>query len=55
VYQITDERAVEVPVTTGRKVGNSVEITGGLKEGDKIIGKVDEDIKNGSKVALSKK
>ena len=55
VYQITDDRAVEVAVTTGRKVGNSVEITGGLKEGDKVIGKVDEQIKNGSKVALSKK
>jgi RND family efflux transporter MFP subunit len=55
VYQIADDRAVEVAVTTGRKVGNSVEITGGLKEGDKVIGKVDGQIKNGSKVTLSKK
>ncbi len=55
VYQIADDRAVEVGVTTGRKVGNSVEITGGLKEGDKVIGKPDEHIKNGSKIALSKK
>ena len=55
VYQIADDRAVEVPVTTGRKVGNAVEITGGLKEGDKVIGKVDEQIKNGSKVTVSKK
>lgn len=55
LYQIVDDRAVEVPVTTGRKVGNSVEITGGLKEGDKVIGKVDEQIKNGSKVTLGKK
>lgn len=55
VYQVADDRAVEVAVTTGRKVGNSVEITGGLKEGDKVIGKLDAHIKNGSKVALSKK
>lgn len=55
VYQVADDRAVEVAVTTGRKVGNSVEITGGLKEGDKVIGKLDAQIKNGSKVALSKK
>ncbi len=55
VYQISNDRAAEVPVTTGRKVGNFIEITGGLKEGDKVIGKVDEQIKNGSKVILSKK
>jgi RND family efflux transporter MFP subunit len=55
VYQITNDRAVEIPVTTGRKVGNSVEITGGLKEGDKVIGKADEQIKSGSKVILGKK
>jgi RND family efflux transporter MFP subunit len=55
VYQVNDDRAVEVAVTTGRKVGNSIEITGGLKEGDKVIGKVDEQIKNGTKVALGKK
>jgi HlyD family secretion protein len=55
VYQVNDDRAVEVAVTTGRKVGNSIEITGGLKEGDKVIGKVDEQIENGTKVALGKK
>jgi RND family efflux transporter MFP subunit len=55
VYQIADDRAVETPVTTGRKVGNSMEITGGLKEGDKVIGKADEQIKSGSKVILGKK
>ena len=55
VYQIAGDRAVEAPVTTGRKASNFVEITGGLKEGDKVIGKVDQHIKNGSKVTLSKK
>ena len=55
VYQVNDDRAVELAVTTGRKVGNSIEITSGLKEGDKVISKVDEQIKNGTKVALGKK
>jgi HlyD family secretion protein len=55
VFQINNDRAVEIPVTTGRTVGSAIEITGGLKEGDKVIGKVDERIKAGTKVALKAK
>lgn len=55
VFQIKDNRAVAVPVTTGRKLGSSIEITAGLKEGDKLISKADEQIKNGTQVTLAKK
>jgi len=55
VFQIKEDRAVEVPVTTGRKLGNAIEITGGLKEGDKVISKADDQIKTGTKVTLGKK
>jgi RND family efflux transporter MFP subunit len=55
VFQIKEDRAVEIPVTTGRKLGNAIEITGGLKEGDKVISKADEQIRNGTKVTLGKK
>jgi len=55
VFQIKEDRAVEVPVTTGRKLGNAIEITGGLKEGDKVISKADEQVQNGTKVTLGKK
>ena len=51
VFQITDNRAEEVPVIVGRKLGGSVEIKSGLKEGDKVIAKVDERIKAGAKVS----
>ncbi|HEX2929631.1 MAG TPA: efflux RND transporter periplasmic adaptor subunit [Candidatus Binatia bacterium] len=54
VYQIQEDRAVEVPVTTGRKVGSLIEVTGGLKEGDKVISKADGQITAGAKVALKK-
>src|SRR5919108_1207460 len=54
VFQIKDERAVEVPVTTGKKLGTLVEITGGLKEGDKIISKADDQIKPSTKVVVGK-
>jgi RND family efflux transporter MFP subunit len=50
VFQIKEDRAVEVPVSTGQKLAGLVEITGGLKEGDKVIGKVDEQIQAGTKV-----
>jgi RND family efflux transporter MFP subunit len=55
VFQIKEDRAVEVPVSTGRKLGNSIEITAGLKEGDKVISKADEQIQAGTKVTLGKK
>ena len=52
VYQIRDNRAVEVPVSTGRKLAGLLEIKSGLKEGDKIIAKVDDRIEAGAKIAL---
>ena len=55
VFQVKENRAVEVPVTTGRRIGNAIEITGGLKEGDRVINKADDRIKNGTKVSLSQK
>ena len=55
VFQIKDDQAVEIPVTTGRKVGSSIEITGGLKDGDKVISKADDKIETGTKVTLAKK
>lgn len=55
VFQVKENRAVEMPVTTGRRIGNAIEITGGLKEGDRVISKADDRIKNGTKVSLSQK
>jgi RND family efflux transporter MFP subunit len=55
VYQIKEDRAVEIPVTTGQKLAALIEITSGLKEGDKVISKVDDKIRSGSKVAQKAK
>jgi RND family efflux transporter MFP subunit len=55
VFQIKDGRAVEIAVTVGQRFGTAVEITQGLKEGDKVIGKVDDKLEPGSKVALASK
>ena len=52
IYQIRDDRAVEVPVSTGQKLGGLLEIKNGLKEGDKIIARVDDRIESGAKVTV---
>ena len=53
VYRVKDNRAVEVPVVVGQKTGSLIEIKQGLQNGDKVIGVVDEKIRDGSKVYLS--
>ena len=55
VYQIRDEHAVEVPVTVGQKLAGLVEIKSGLKDGDKVIGKVGDQLKDGAKVTQKTK
>ena len=55
VYQIRDDHAVEVPVATGRKLAGLLEITEGLKDGDKIVSKVDDRLTAGVKVSQKTK
>jgi HlyD family secretion protein len=50
VYQIKNDHAVEVAVITGRSMGGLVEIKRGLKAGDKVISKIDDQIRGGVKV-----
>jgi len=52
VYKVTDDKAVAVPVTTGKTLGSLVEITSGLSDGDKVIEKVDDKIVDGVKVLV---
>jgi len=52
VYRIEDGRAVEVPVTIGRRMGGFTEIQSGLKAGEKVIARADERIEPGSRVAV---
>jgi HlyD family secretion protein len=54
VFQVKDDRAVEIPVVLGQRLGNLVEIKQGLKEGDKVVGKLDETISAGSRVTVKK-
>lgn len=52
VYRVQGDQAVEVPVTIGQRIGALVEIKNGVKEGDKVVGKIDEKLHAGAKVAV---
>jgi RND family efflux transporter MFP subunit len=52
VYIVNDERAVEVPVKTGREFGTYIEIASGLSNGQKVIDPVDDKIQDGVKVRV---
>ncbi|HWP81839.1 MAG TPA: efflux RND transporter periplasmic adaptor subunit [Bacteroidota bacterium] len=50
VFMIDNGVARAVPVTTGRTLGGLVEITQGIKAGDKVIVRVNDKIRDGAKV-----
>jgi RND family efflux transporter MFP subunit len=52
VYLVREEKAVEVPVTTGRKFNAYLEITSGISDGDKVIDNITDQLKNGIKVKV---
>lgn len=53
VYQVKENRAAELPVSTGRTVGSLVEVTRGLRNGDKVIAKPGDTIRDGAKVYVA--
>jgi RND family efflux transporter MFP subunit len=52
VYQVKEDRAVEIPVLVGQEMGGLVEIQGGLSAGEKVVARVDGKIQPGSKVVV---
>lgn len=51
-FFVRENEAVEVSVTTGKDMGGLVEITNGLSAGDRVIGKLDDTIRDGIKVKV---
>jgi hypothetical protein len=52
VYQVKEDRAVEIAVVVGQEMGGLVEIQDGLKAGEKVVARVDGKIQPGSKVIV---
>jgi RND family efflux transporter MFP subunit len=55
VYVIRDGKAHAVPVETGEKIGEMVEIVKGAKAGDKVVARPPADLHDGAKVSLPAK
>jgi RND family efflux transporter MFP subunit len=52
VYKVVDEKAVEVEIKTGMQMGDYIEITSGIQEGESVIDNVSDKIKDGTKVKI---
>jgi len=52
VFMVSENRAVQVPVIRGRDLDSFIEIKSGLAEGDKVIDRVTDEIKDGVKVDI---
>ena len=52
VYEVRNDRAVEVPVVLGDRLGSMVEIKEGLRPGEKVIASVEDKMTAGSRVAV---
>lgn len=53
VFRINANRAHAVPLKTGRKWGDTLEVLHGLKEGDMIVFKPDASLNDGDRVTIS--
>jgi len=52
VYVVNDNKAVQKEISTGRLLGNYVEVISGLKEGEEIIDNLNDKIKDGVPVKV---
>lgn len=52
VYRAQNDRAVETPVVTGKRLGDLVEIRQGLQPGDRVVQTVNDDIRDGATITL---
>jgi HlyD family secretion protein len=55
VFIVAGGKVKQVPVTAGRKVGELVQLTGGIRAGDKAVLKPDPELRDGQEVRLAGK
>ncbi|MDQ7839280.1 MAG: efflux RND transporter periplasmic adaptor subunit [Thermodesulfobacteriota bacterium] len=55
VFLIKENRAIEMPVTLGEKLGDMVEVLGGVKAGDRVVLRPLDKVKNGSRIKIAEK
>ena len=55
LFVVKGDRVVETPVTLGAQLGDMVEVTSGVKGGEKVALKPLEKLKNGGKIQIAEK
>ena len=50
VYKVIDNKAVEIPITTGREFGNFIEVISGIENGEQVIDSPGKEIVDGVNV-----
>ncbi len=55
VFLVEKDRVSNVSIRTGSKMGDMLEVTSGVKAGDKVVVNPPKNLKSGSKVAVEKK
>ncbi|MBC3861899.1 efflux RND transporter periplasmic adaptor subunit [Undibacterium jejuense] len=54
VFRINDDKLELLPISTGRKIGDNLEVTGNIKSGDKLVLSPSEKLKAGAQVVIGK-
>ncbi|MFZ6753711.1 efflux RND transporter periplasmic adaptor subunit [Undibacterium sp. Dicai25W] len=54
VFRINDDKLELLPVSSGRKIGDNLEVTGNIKSGDKLVLSPSEKLKAGAQVVIGK-
>jgi RND family efflux transporter MFP subunit len=55
VYVVKNNRVVETPVPVGERLGDMIEVLGGVKAGDKVVVKTPEKLKDGTRIKIIEK
>lgn len=55
VFAIAEEKAVATPVTTGETLGDMLEITAGVKPGDRIVATPPAGLRSGDRIKIAEK
>jgi HlyD family secretion protein len=55
VYAVRDDKAIELPIETGGKLGDMIEVMNGIQPGEKVVVKPLDKVRNGAKVSVQAK
>ncbi len=55
VYVVKNNQVVETPITVGERLGDMIEVFGGIKAGDRVVVKMPEKLRDGTRVKIIEK